>query len=92
MEGQHKGRVIGGSTFNVIPSTELQAIKAKGFNEILGFVDNAEGVVYLPTIDSLNGKLTSTGLTEEQFKSVMGAYFELGTACERLGYQRRHIV
>lgn len=92
METGSDGKGSGSHGFDVVSSGELAEIRAKGLDEALGFVDQGKRVVYLPTIDCLNGRMGSAGLSGQQFKDVMGVYAELGSKYKAMGFQRRHIV
>ena len=92
MERVSDGKTSGSHGFDLMSSGELVEIRARGFDEVLGFVDQSKGVVYLPTIDCLNGRMASAGLSAQQFKNVMSAYADVGSQYEGMGFQRRHII
>ncbi|MBU1103433.1 MAG: hypothetical protein KJ600_02665 [Nanoarchaeota archaeon] len=70
----------------------VSTIRLTGYNELVGFIDLRERVVYLPCGDDMNGRLSRANIPSEQFADIMQRYLDLGRLIEKNEFRRRHIV
>ncbi len=71
-------------------SVYLFELRLAGYDGLVGFVDEMEKTVYLPSSDSMRNRLK--GIDGERFKEVMEAYMKAGDLFREIGYNQRFIL